>query len=226
MINNHDGKTYDEDDTQPGFCNFTPDGLITPLLLLDYGAVHFGTRYQLAGSEEVTRWTESTLSTEQLTTIMERWKEFDRILFEGNETRYEEESVYVNLMFRFDIITRLARWHGIPLSELFRSLFGFTSNHLEVIGSLTQKCGSQRENDLEGIHAYPVDTPYHVQQKSLLTSWKTFINQSNMQWKDVVVSECGKLLILLPKAVESLTRLDSVDRKRALRSRIFFKPRP
>jgi len=182
--------------------------------LLDYGIVKCGKRFQDLESGEVKRWMEKDLTEEQLIAIMTKWRNNEEELFQNDEKKYEEESIYANLMFRFDIITRIAKKDGIDINEVFDHLRAFLLAQVEIFEFLTKNHQAQKQTNNEGIHAYNSEATNQFREENLALKWEKFLKEKNLQWTDVLIAECTKLIKLLPKAIESLDRLMKKEEKK------------
>lgn len=175
--------------------------------LLDYGAIKCGNRFQTSELSEIKRWMENVYSIEELMKIMEKWENEEKKLFKNDDKKYEEESVYQNLMFRFDILTRMAKKDGVSMNEVFDNLRQFILDQANIFEFLTKGNRNSKSVENEGIHSYSNDAAHQLRETNIEVLWKQYLNEKNIKWKDVLIAESLKIMKLLPKAIESFSRL-------------------
>lgn len=121
--------------------------------------------------------------------------------------KYEEESVYKNLMFRFDILTRIAKREGVAMSEIFDNLRQFVLNQSDIFEFLTKSNMNSKSVENEGIHSYSNHAVHRLREANIEILWKRYIKEKKIKWKDILVLESLRIMNLLPKAIESFARL-------------------
>lgn len=191
----------------------TSDLTINGIKLFDYGIIKYANRFQMIGSTQLQTWLSDRLSADELIKTMEAWAHAEKNHF-NDEKKYQDESVYCNLMFRFDILTRMAKKDSLPMHEVFDHLRHFFLARADFFETLTRIYQTQKADKEEGIHSYHLQWHHRRIEKNITLFWQKYLFQKNTEWKDALVAENARLLMLLPKAIESNTRLSSEKRPR------------
>lgn len=177
------------------------------ITLLDHGAVKCGDRFQAIDKGKFIRWMKKDISIDKLTASIERWEIEEKKIFGKEEERYERESVYVNFMFRLDILTRMAKKDGIQMAEIFDSLRQFVLEQSQIFENLLDSNQAKKSINQDGIYSYDNNADDVLQENKLTILWKQYVISKKYLWPDVIIAESAKILKLLPKAIESFNRL-------------------